>query len=186
MVLTERGEVPVERLGPGDRVMTRDHGLQPVRWAGRRDLTQIDLLVRPEFLPVRIAQGALGAGLPERDMAVSPQHRILVTGPRSELLFGEYEVLIAATPLVGRPGIEQRLSSGVSYIHILFDAHEIVRADGAWSESFQPGARTMDGMDGAQRDEILALFPMLRMDVDAFPAARLTLKAREAQVLVRA
>ena len=186
MILTERGEIAVEDLQPGDRVLTRDHGYQPIRWVGRRDLTAAELAAEPRFNPVHIAAGALGAGLPHRNMAVSPQHRILVTGPRSELLFGEYEVLIAAKHLVGRPGIEQRLSSGVSYIHILFDAHEIVRADGAWSESFQPGARTMDGMDGAQRDEILALFPMLRMDVDAFPAARLTLKAREAQVLVRA
>ncbi len=186
MILTEAGEVAVEDLQPGDRVLTRDHGYQAIRWVGRRDLTAAELAVEPRFNPVLIAAGALGAGVPHRDMAVSPQHRMLVTGPQSELLFGEHEVLVAAKHLVGRAGIEQRLTLGVSYIHILFDAHEIVRADGAWSESFQPGAQTLGGMDADQRAEILALFPELRRNIEAFPAARLALKAREARVLVGA
>lgn len=186
MILTETGEIAVEDLQPGDRVLTRDHGYQAIRWIGRRDLTAAELAIEPRFNPVVIAAGALGAGLPHRAMAVSPQHRMLITGPQSELLFGEHEVLIAAKHLVGRAGIEQRLTSGVSYIHILFDAHEIVRADGAWSESFQPGAQTLDSMDEDQRAEILALFPELRSNTEAFPAARLALKGREARVLIGA
>ena len=149
-------------------------------------MTAAELAIEPRFNPVVIAAGALGAGLPHRAMAVSPQHRMLITGPQSELLFGEHEVLIAAKHLVGRAGIEQRLTSGVSYIHILFDAHEIVRADGAWSESFQPGAQTLDSMDEDQRAEILALFPELRSNTEAFPAARLALKGSEARVLIGA
>ncbi len=50
---------------------------------------------------------------------------------------------------------------GVTYIHLLFDAHELIEADGAWTESFQPADRTLDGMDAAQRAEIEALFPEL-------------------------
>lgn len=183
LILTERGEVPVEKLGPGDRVMTRDHGLQPIRWAGRRDLSQIDLLVRPEFLPVRIAKGALGAGLPERDMAVSPQHRMLVAGHRTELLFGVGEVLVAALHMVGLPGIDRSVVAGVSYIHLMFDQHEIILADGTWSESFQPGAATLDSMGEAQRDEILELFPDINQS-GVYPAARMSLRGREARVLL--
>ena len=185
MVLTDQGEVAVEDLRPGDLVLTRDNGFQTIRWAGRRDLGLAELIAEPRFNPVCIAKGALGGGLPERDMQVSPQHRMLITGPRAELLFGEHEVLVAAKHLLGQPGIEQRLSKGVSYIHILFDNHEIIRADGTWSESFQPAEQTLEGLDSAQRDEILALFPELACGA-AFPAARLTLKAKEALLLVRA
>lgn len=186
MILTDQGEIAVEDLQPGDRVLTRDHGYQPIRWVGRRDLTAVELLSEPRFNPVSIAAGALGAGMPHRDMLVSPQHRILITGARSELLFGEHEILVAAKHLVGQAGITQRLSSGVSYLHILFDAHEIVRADGAWSESFQPGAQTLNGMEDGQRAEIMALFPELHTNIEAFSTARLALKGREARVLIGA
>jgi hypothetical protein len=118
-------------------------------------------------------------------MLVSPQHRILITGPRAELLFGEHEVLVAATHLVGLPGIERVVPEGVSYIHLLFDAHEILCADGAWSESFQPAVRTLEGLESAQRDEVLALFPELATNPASFAAARQTLKAHEARVLLR-
>jgi hypothetical protein len=61
------------------------------------------------------------------------------------------------------------------------DAHEILRADGAWSESFQPGQASLGGLDPGPRDELLALFPALASG-QAFPAARQTLKAHEAKV----
>lgn len=35
-ILTERGLRPIETLARGDMVVTRDHGLQPIRWAGHR------------------------------------------------------------------------------------------------------------------------------------------------------
>ncbi len=186
LILTDRGEVAVEALSAGDRVLTRDNGYQVIRWVGRRNLGAAELALRPQFAPIRIAAGALGEGLPERDMLVSPQHRMLVTGPAAEMLFGEHEVLVAAKHLVGQPGIT--VDSGaedVSYIHILFDQHEIVRADGAWSESFQPGDMTLAGMDEVQRAEVLALFPELANGGSgSYGTARLTLKPHEVRVLL--
>src|SRR5690606_34439686 len=108
---------------------------------------------------------------PARDMRVSPQHRILLDGPRAEMLFGEPEVLVAAIHLCGRMGIRQELSPGIDYIHVMFEQHQILCSDGIWSESFQPASRMVDGMDLAQRDEILALFPELEQTSVAFPAA---------------
>jgi hypothetical protein len=186
LILTDRGEVAVEQLRVGDLVVTRDGGPQRVRWIGRKDLSLAHLVVNPALRPVLIPQGALGAGLPARDMRVSPQHRVLVEGPRAEMLFGEPEVLVAAAHLVGHGGIRQDLTPGVSYIHIMFDAHEIVCSDGLWSESFQPASRMVGGMDCARKAEIMALFPSLEDTVVAFPAARLTLKAHEARVLLAA
>jgi Ca2+-binding RTX toxin-like protein len=190
LILTDRGERRVEDLSAGDRVLTRDNGYQVIRWIGRRELSAADLALRPEFAPVRIARGALGNQLPERDMMVSPQHRMLICGAAAEMFFGEHEVLVAAKHLVGQAGIGQVTpQDGISYIHMLFDRHEIVRADGAWSESFQPGDMTLNGMDAAQREELFALFPELRdpdlRDKDRlYPAARTTLKAHEARVLL--
>lgn len=187
-IVTDRGEVAVERLVAGDRVQTRDNGLQTIRWVGRKRLGIGELLADPSLLPVRIRQGALGAGLPERDMLVSRQHRMLVTGARAELMFGTDEVLVRAAHLVGLPGIEIAAEvKEVTYLHILFDRHEIVLGDGAWSESFQPGDRSLKGMDDPSREEVLKLFPELAGQGGArFTAARLTLKAHEARVLMRA
>ena len=175
----------VEDLTEGCAVLTRDNGFQPIRWIGRRDLSGAELAADARFAPVRIARGALGNGLPMRDALVSPQHRMLIAGSRAELLFGEHEVLVAACHMVGMAGIERvQPPEGVSYLHILFDQHEIVQADGAWSESFQPGAQTLNGLGRAQRAEILALFPALADDL-TYPAARLKLKSREARVLLQ-
>ena len=186
MILTDRGEVAVEDLRAGDLVETLDHGPQPLRWVGKRALSIADLIVQPALQPVRIAAGALGCGLPERDMLVSPQHRMVVDGVRAEMLFGAAEVLVAATHLTALPDVEQVLPYGVTYIHLLFDCHELVQADGAWSESFQPADLTLANMGCGQRGEIEALFPELSQGVISFPAARLTLKSYEARVLLEA
>ncbi len=184
-IATARGDVAVEALAPGDLVLTRDAGLQPLRWIGRRPLSSADLAAQPDLRPVRIAAGALGRGLPARDMLVSPQHRVLVEGTRSELLFGDDEVLVAALHLVGRPGITRPAVASVTYLHLMFDRHEIVLSDGLWTESFQPGDRTLAGMDEGQRAEIAALFPDLD-PATGFPCARRALKAHEARVLFAA
>ncbi|NJS38446.1 MAG: hypothetical protein HC783_04830 [Rhodobacteraceae bacterium] len=184
MILTDRGEVPVEALVPGDLVMTRDNGLQPVRWVGRRDLGLLDLMADPDLQPIEIATGALANG-PDRVLRVSPQHRVLVEGARAELMFGEAEVLVAAKHLLGQAGVTRVLPlEGVAYIHILFDRHEIVQSDGVWTESFQPADRMLSAMDAEVRGEVLKLFPQLAKAEAAFPAARLSLKAHEARVLL--
>ncbi|MDO9637680.1 MAG: Hint domain-containing protein [Pseudotabrizicola sp.] len=186
LITTPKGLRPVEDLQPGDQILTRDSGFQDICWAGRRDLGLADLLANPALRPVRIAAGALGGGLPRRDMLVSPQHRMLIEGARAELLFGEREVLVAALNLVGLPGIARVMARRVSYIHVMCSQHEIMQAEGAWTESFQPGIATLRSMEPAQRDEMLALFPELAEGALAYPAARATLRAHEARVLLAA
>ncbi|OYX26304.1 MAG: hypothetical protein B7Z10_03685 [Rhodobacterales bacterium 32-66-7] len=185
LILTDRGEVAVETLVPGDRVMTRDHGLQALRWVGKRRLSMLDLVAQPELRPVRIARGAFGPAGPDRAMLVSPQHRVLIEGAKAELLFGEAEVLVPAKHLVGQIEATRALpEEGVVYIHILFDSHEIVQSDGIWTESFQPAERTLSALDADVRAELFALFPELAANADGYDGARLSLKAHEARVLL--
>ncbi len=184
-ILTPMGEVPVENLREGDKVVTRDNGLQEIRWTGRKHVNGRELLARPELRPILIKQGALGPNQPERDMMVSPSHRMLLVSEQAELLFEEREVLVAAKHLTHLEGVEQVDSVGIDYVHFLCDNHEVVLADGAWSESFQPGEYSMNGIGKEQRDEIYALFPELqqREGLQSYTAARLSLKRHEAKLL---
>ena len=184
MISTNRGEVAVEQLRPGDLVMTRDHGLQPIIWIGSRKLGLADQIAQPRLQPVKIGQGTLGRGLPLRDTLVSPQHRMLIEGALPEMLFGEAEVLVAATHLTALNRVRQVLTPGVTYIHLLFARHEIICANGAWTESFQPAEPMLGSMEIAQRDEIEMIFPGLALGGVQYPSARLTLKAHEARVLL--
>ncbi|WP_347309832.1 Hint domain-containing protein [Defluviimonas sp. SAOS-178_SWC] len=153
--------MPIEGLCVGDRVLTRDNGYRPIRWIGARRFDGAMLANYPEFLPVRIAAGALGDGRPARDIVVSPQHRMLLTGAEAMELAGESEILLAAVDLIGLGVAEPACVDAVVYVHILFDAHEIVSANGCWSESFLPEAAALDGLHPAQRREILTIFPEL-------------------------
>ena len=186
-IATNKGEVLVEDLQVGDRVFTRDNGIQELRWVGRHDLTRADLDTSPQFQPVLIQKGAIGNGLPERDLLVSPNHRILVTGANAALYFEDTEVLIAAKHMVLMEGIDHVETDRVSYIHLLFDRHEVILSNGTWTESFLPADYTLRGVGSEQRREIYALFPELRQieNVEGWDAARRVLKRHEAELLLR-
>ncbi len=189
LIKTLDGERDAADILPDDIVLTRDNGYQAVRWAGRKTLSHAELTATPALRPVKIAKGALGQGVPERDMVVSPQHRVVMSGYAIELLFGEDEVLVPATHLVGRPGITRICpDEGVTYVHFMFDHHELVMSDGAWTESFQPGDLSLAGLDQEQRDELLTLFPELAQEGGrkAYGAARMSLKSYQARLLADA
>ncbi|SLN16604.1 Hint domain-containing protein [Pseudooctadecabacter jejudonensis] len=183
-IATPNGQRRVEDLVPGDMVFTRDNGLQTVQWTGARTMTRTELMAQPNFHPILIRAGALGQGLPEQDLMVSPNHRVLLMGERAALYFEENEVLSSAKYLVGTPGIERITLPEVRYIHVMFERHEVILSNGAWTESFQAGAYGMSSLDGDQRREVFTLFPELaNEDMNAdWAAARRILKRHEVQV----
>jgi len=185
IILTSVGEKRVEDLQLGDKIVTRDNGVQEIRWIGTKRVDGRRLLENPHLRPVLIRKGALGKGLPERDMTVSPNHRMLVANEKTTLLFEEREVLVAAKHLINMNGIQQITSVGISYIHMMFDEHEVILGDGAWTESFQPGDYSLKGVGTAQRNEIFELFPELRESHGRkkYVAARRSLKRKEARLL---
>lgn len=175
------GEIPVEDLRPGMQVMTYDDGPQTLQWTGRRRAA-----CTPDTAPIRFAAGSCGNS---RDLYVSPQHRMLVSGSRAQLLFGAAEVLVKAKDLVNGQTICPALELGeVEYIHLLFGRHQILWADGALSESYQPGPETASGFDAATQAEIRGLFPELGAETGRGygSAARLSLCSYEARVLAAA
>ena len=180
---TPAGRVLVEDLAVGDLVTTRDHGARPIRFIARRTLGREALEAAPHLKPVAIAKGALGENAPDADMKVSPQHRMAISGWRAEALFGEPTVLAPAIALTNDRGIRVvHDAHSVDYIHLLFDRHEIVFANGAPTESLFPGDQVIDGMGKAAQDELFEIFPDLAAGAD-WPPADPILKPFEARAL---
>lgn len=177
MIATPSGPRQVGDLRPGDYVNTQDNGPQPLIWVGARTVPATGHLA-----PIVIGKGALGNA---RDLAVSPQHRMLIKDWRAEMLFGEREVLVSAQNLLKGDQIYRRTGGMVTYHHIMFADHEIVFAEGAPSESFQPGPSAIKSLDDAPRAELLELFPQLADDdAPVMASARPTLKRFEAACLM--
>lgn len=185
VIATPKGERLVEELRVGDRIITRDNGIREICWLGAKALNGKALMQNAHLKPVLIQKGALGNGLPERDMLVSPNHRILVASDKAALYFDEREVLAAAKHLTAMAGVDVVETTGTTYIHFMFDQHEVVLSNGAWTESFQPGDLTLKGIGEEQRNEILELFPEMEtaQGVEAYQAARRSLKKHEARLL---
>ena len=125
-------------------------------------VTATEAACNPDLMPVRIAVGALGGGLPRRDLMVSGQHRVLVRSRIASRMFESEEVLVAARHLIGMPGITVAQDLGtITYVHFLCDAHQVVLAEGAPVESLYPGPMALRALPAGSVQEILALFPDL-------------------------
>lgn len=160
-IATPTGERAIEDLRPGDRVITRDMGVQEIRWAGRRRFDHAELTSAEHLGPVLISKGSLGNGLPERDMMVSPNHRLLVRGDRTVLKLEQHETLVAAKHLVNCRTIRRVDALGGAYVHVVCAQGAMMMANGCWSESFQPADNNPNGLGNAQRNEVLEIFPEL-------------------------
>ena len=125
LILTDRGEVEVERLAIGDTIITAEGAVRPIRWIGRRSYSG-RFARGAHVLPICIRAGALAVDQPRRDLWVSPQHAMFLDG-----------VLIEAIDLINGVSIVQaKQVERVDYFHVELDAHEVIIAEGALSESF--------------------------------------------------
>lgn len=186
LIRTSMGNIPIEHLKVGDRVITMDDGAQPIRWIGRKKLDANALQSRPNIKPILIKKDAFGSGVPDRDMRVSPQHRIHLSGWNVDLHFGQKEVLAPAKGLVDQHTVlADETCSSIEYIHILFDHHQVVFADEMPAESFHPGKDGMAAVEAQARAELIEVFPNLACDTFGFKSiARMCVKAKEAQILL--
>lgn len=182
---TPNGAALIEDLRVGDLVNTLDDGPQPLRWIHSRDVPPRDLRQNPALAPIRIAAGALGTDCPSQDLRVSPQHQMLVDSAYASLIWDSAKCLVKAKDLVA---INDRVTrdpsgAGVEYFHLLFDAHQIIFANGAPTESFHPGPEAMAALDPEQRQELAVLFPG---SGDTAPLDYVSLKHWEAAAVLSA
>lgn len=183
LIATPDGERAVESLRPGDVVLTRDHGPQPLVWTGSSAIDAARLDLNPNRRPIRIAAGAVGDGLPRRDLFVSAQHRILIRDAEGR------EYLAAALHLLraGMPGFSvQRDDLSFDLVHVACGNHEIILAEGAATESFFTGPMALRALTGAQKAELIAAFPALSSGENPMTPARPFLKRKQAAALVDA
>ncbi len=124
-ILTPRGEVPVQALQIGDEVIGRNGEERQIVWIGHRT---IDLLRHPrpaQVQPIRIAAGALGEDVPQRDLFLSPDHALFIDAH-----------LIPAQLLLNGLNVSQSAPARVTYYHLELAEHAVIFAEGAAAESY--------------------------------------------------
>lgn len=159
-ITTANGPRPVEELSAGDLVLTADRGLVPIFMVHQRSMSPKHLQKNPKHRPIRIPAGALGLGLPQADLVVSPQHRMLIQSDIAERMFGEKEILVPACQLVGFMGVHRVAATETAqYVHVLLNHHGVVFAEGAPSETLFLGKQVHENLSVQEINRIRANMP---------------------------
>jgi len=185
MIDTENGSLPVDWLATGDRLLTLDHGYQPILWIGRTRMRANDMAACTALRPVTVPADRFGPDGPIRDLVLSPEHRVLVASARIELATGNNQALAPCRFLFATS--EQQADAGpfpddFCYYHVLLARHEIIRAEGLWVESFFPGPMAMKALPPGSRRQIHRALGGADQ-TNAMPTARYVLNRRECVAL---
>ncbi|TNF23175.1 MAG: hypothetical protein EP318_01110 [Rhodobacteraceae bacterium] len=172
-IATPTGEVAVEALSIGDEVVAADGCRTRVLWIGRQ--TTHKFLSGSHLQPLRIRSGALGDGLPRRDLIVTADHGLVIDG-----------LVINASALVNGSTIDwvpmTDLEESFTVYHVETENHEVILANGAPAETFIDylGRQSFDNypeyrdLHGAER--IIREMPRPRISAQRLVPARI--KAR--------
>ncbi|WGI20532.1 Hint domain-containing protein [Amylibacter sp. IMCC11727] len=164
-IMTSRGEMPVERLTVGDRVITRDHGMQEIRWIGSEKKH-----VTAQNAPILFKKGAIKNN---RDLIVSADHRVVFKGAEAMMLYGVKEVLIPARKMVNDETIIRATSGEVEFFQIVLDQHEVIYCEAAATESFMPDENGIAALSSDNQSDMLNALPVLKAASDSYgPTAR--------------
>jgi hypothetical protein len=180
MIATPDGEAAIETLQPGDMVLTADGHTVPVRWIGINTVAT-RFADSKRYMPIHIMPGALGEGLPKRDLKLSPDHALLLDG-----------VLVQAGALINDVTINRVawMPEQFRYYHIEMAAHDLIIAEGVAAETFVDNVSRMafdnwqeflDICDGEPPTGEMA-YPRARSQRQLPPPLRARLAARSAQL----
>ena len=153
ITLGDGSQRPIETLHPGDPILTRDHGRQPIRWIGHARLRAVGA-----FAPVVIPAGALGNG---GDLVLSQHHRVFLYQRQKLPGLTTSELLVQARHFVDGDTVYLRDGGFVDYFSLVFDHHEIIYAEGIPSESLMVNDATLNRLPPEIAAEVKARFPGL-------------------------
>ncbi|WP_420860348.1 Hint domain-containing protein [Algirhabdus cladophorae] len=155
MLSTPSGPRRIQDLTAGDLVLTARNGAQPIAWIGASTFTAAQHAACCHLRPVVISAGALGQGLPQRDLRISRQHRMVISSKIAARMFGTTDVMVPAIKLTQLPGIYlDDTCDGVTYFHILLENHDVIFAEGAPTESLFLGEQALRTLSPRNRAEI--------------------------------
>jgi len=146
ITLATGAQCRVEDLAVGDRVLTRDNGVQPVRWIGCQTVRATGA-----FAPILIRKGALNNA---EDLTLSPNQRLFVYQRQDRLGAGAHEVMVKAELLINGDTVVKGEGGFVDYFQVLFDQHEFIFAEGIATESMIIDARTSPALPKDVRERI--------------------------------
>ena len=127
IAMADGRQLPIEDLRVGDLVITRDHAVQALRWKGA-----VQMRAEGGFAPITVMPGVMGNPGP---LNVSPYHRLFLYRREAKSDTGAAELLVQARHLVDGVSIQRREGGFVEYFSLVFDAHEVIYAEGVPCES---------------------------------------------------
>ncbi|MEL7344754.1 MAG: Hint domain-containing protein [Pseudomonadota bacterium] len=160
---TPCGQRRVENLRPGDLVVTRDSGLQPVRLIWTHSVCAADVAANPGLAPVWLGPRAIGPMMPQRGLRLAPGHRVLIPGWRLVDQADTAACLVAAHEISGSTDaayVDRSEDNFVLY-NIVFDTHQIFCANGLPVESFHVSREARASLQPDVRAELDRVFPDL-------------------------
>lgn len=122
MVMTARGAVAVQDLSVGDRIITRDRGMQVLRAVTQHRLDALALF--------RILPDTLGAGRPEAETLVAPGQHLYLRDWRAQALFGADAALVPAWRLADGHFVAEQAPAPVVIHELHFDHEHVIYANG--------------------------------------------------------
>lgn len=153
ITLADGAQRPIEALHPGDPILTRDHGRQPIRWIGHARLRAVGA-----FAPVVISAGTLGNG---GDLILSQHHRVFLYQRQKLPGLSTSELLVQARHFVDEDLVYLRTGGFVDYFSLVFDQHEIIYAEGIPSESLMVNDATVNRLPPEIAADVKTKFPGL-------------------------
>jgi hypothetical protein len=121
IIFTAEGEIPVEYLSPGDKVVTRDSGM----------VTLLDTFIhRISAQAVAIKAGSLGHTRPDHNVIIPAEQNILVRDWRAQSMFGKAQTIVQAGDLIDGEFITDLGARDLHLVYLTFDRQHVIYADG--------------------------------------------------------
>lgn len=149
-ILTDQGEIAVEQITEGTKVVDMSGQLHTVAWIGKRHVSRAELQANPGLRPILIRAGRLGN---TRNVKLSQQHALLIDG---RLVRAKHVAKICGGQFAR---VDQSMTP-TTYFHIFTkEQHSIVLSDGMFTETFWPGHFAVSALGPKSILDLIAKVP---------------------------